>query len=81
MEARRRREPIGCLPVRSSWRSSSGVEMVLGSRMRGEGVGADLLSRALSFRWVLVVKLGKARGMVGRRRAAVRRQCNAGRMV
>ena len=83
MEARRRREPMGWTPVRRSWRSSRGVETVLGSRFGG-GVGAgemDVGSRASSFRWAVVVKLwAEDRGM-GPRRAGFRRQRSAGRMV
>ncbi len=57
MEARRRREPMGWRPVRSSWRSSRGVETVFGSSGGGDGAGeVDADSRASSFCWVLVVK-------------------------
>ena len=38
-------------------------------------------SRASSFRWVLVVKLGEEYKGVGCRRATFRRECSAGRMV
>lgn len=83
MAARRRREPMGFTPERRSWRSSRRVEAVLGSRFGGGGAGVDVdvVSRASSFRWVLVVKLGEEHRTLGRRRAAFRRQCNAGRMV
>lgn len=60
MAARRRREPMGWMPVRRSWRSSRGVETVLGSRCGGGGGGGEVDvvgSRASSFRWVVVVKL------------------------
>lgn len=54
MAARRRREPMGLTPERRSWRSSRGVETVLGSRFGGGGVGVDVdvdaVSRASSFR-------------------------------
>ena len=83
MAARRRREPIGWRPERRSWRSSRGVETVLGSRFGGGGVDVDVdvVSRASSFRWVLVVKLGEEHRTTGFRRAAFLRQCRAGRMV
>lgn len=84
MAARRRREPMGLMPERRSWRSSRAVEAVLGSRFGGGGVGVgdvDVVSRASSFRWVLVVKLGEEHRTLGRRRAALRRQCSAGRIV
>lgn len=82
MDARRRREPMGWTPVRRSRRSSRGVKTVLGSRFGGGGAGGvDVVSRASTFRWVLVVKLGEEQGGMGRRRAAFRRQCRAGRMV
>lgn len=55
MEARRRRDPMGWTPLRRSWRSSRGVETVFGSRF-GDG-SVDVVWRASSFRWVLVVKL------------------------
>ena len=59
MEARRRREPMGWIPVRRSWRSSRGVETVLGSRFGGgvEGEEVGVVSRASFFRWVEVLKL------------------------
>lgn len=59
MEARRRREPMGWIPVRRSWRSSRGVETVLGSRFGG-GVGEEevgVVSRVSFCRWVEVLKL------------------------
>ena len=59
MEARRRREPMGWIPVRRSWRSSRGVETVLGSRFGGgvEGEEVGVVSRASFLRWVEVLKL------------------------
>lgn len=76
---------MGLTPERRSWRSSRGVETVLGSRFGGGGGGVDVdvdvVSRASSFRWVLVVKLGEEHRAMGRRRAVFRRQCSAGRMV
>lgn len=81
MAARRRREPMGWTPVRRSWRSSRGVETVLGSRVGGRGDGVDVVSRASSFRWVVVVKLWVEGRGLGPRLAGFRRQRIAGRMV
>lgn len=83
MDARRRREPMGWTPVRRSWRSSRGVETVLGSRFsRGVGGGeADVVSRASSGRWAVIVKLREQDRGLGPRRARFRRQRSAGRMV
>lgn len=73
---------MGWTPVRESWRSSRRVETVLGSRSGGGKAGAVVVgSRLSSFRWGLVVKLGEELRGIGRRRAAFRRQRNAGRMV
>ena len=85
MAARRRREPMGLTPERRSWRSSRGVETVLGSRFGSGGVGVDVdvdaVSRASSFRWVLAVKLWEGHRAMVRRRAVFRKQCSAGRMI
>lgn len=83
MAARRRREPIGWMPVRRSWRSSRGVETVLGSRFGGGGWGGevDVVSRASKLTAVVVVKLLlEGRGM-DPRRAGFRRQRSAGRTM
>lgn len=82
MAARRRREPMGWIPVRMSWRSWRGVDTVLGSRVRGGGAGeVDVGSRASSFRWVVVVKFWVEGRRIGPRLAGLRRQRNAGRIV
>ena len=54
--------------------------MVFGSRVGGGGVDVDVVGRASSRRWVLVVKQEEHR-VTGFRLAAFRRQCSAGRMV
>lgn len=83
MEARRRREPIGEIPVLRSWRSSRGVETVLGSRFGGRvgGGEVDVVSRASFLPAVVDVKLWAEDREMGPRRAGLRRQRSAGRMV
>ena len=83
MAARRRREPMGWMPVRRSWRSSRGVETVFGSRFVAGlgGEGADVVSRASSFCWAVAVKLREEDREVCPRQAGFRRQRSAGRMV
>ena len=55
--------------------------MVFGSRFGGGGVDVDVVGRASSCRWVLVVKLEEELRVTSCRLAAFRRQCSAGRMV
>ena len=81
MAARRRREPMGWRPKRRSLRSLEGVKITFGSRWGGGGVDVDVVGRASSCRWVLVVKLEEEHRVMGCRLAAFRRQCSAGRMV
>lgn len=83
MAARRRREPIGWTPVRRSWRSSSGVETVLGSRFGGGDWGGemDMVSRASALMGGVVVKVWLEKRGIGPRRAGFRRQRSAGRIM
>lgn len=84
MAARRRREPVGWMPVRRSWRSSRGVETVLGSRFSGGDWGGEVVgvaSRASTLRVAVLVKLWLEERGIGRRRAGFRRQRSAGRIV
>lgn len=84
MAARRRREPVGWMPVRRSWRSSRGVETVLGSRFGGGDGGGEVdvvASRASSLTGGVVVKVWVEERGMGPRRAGFRRQRSAGRMT
>lgn len=83
MAARRRREPIGRTPVRRSWRSSRGVETVLGSRFGGGDWGGevDVISRASTLTLGVVEKLCLEERGTSPRQAEFRRHRSAGRIM
>ena len=54
---------------------------MFGSRFGGGGLDVDVVERASSCRWVLVVKPDEEHKVMGCRLTVLRRQCSAGRMV
>ena len=54
---------------------------MFGSRFGGRGLDVDVVGRASSCSWMLVVKPEEEHKVIWCRLTVFRRQCNAGRMV